>query len=77
MVMGHKRGELTNDAYVQAYTEILRRLDRTWWAALEQHFRGQQILTLKCYCRDGAFCHTHLIIEHAVREYPDLFYDAR
>jgi len=80
LVMGHKRGSLHDAAYEEEYLKQLA-FDlgavhfpyvQLWHYGL-QH--GRQICFL-CYCRDGAFCHTHLLIDYIISNY-HTFYDAR
>jgi hypothetical protein len=73
MVMGHKHGTLTTSEYREQYAQILARVPQPVWDALAS--RKQQ--TLLCYCRDGWFCHTHELIEFAVRQFPQRFADGR
>lgn len=73
MVMAYKRHALSEKAYAEAYWEILRRVPEETWHALAKH----RIVWLGCYCRDEWFCHTHLLIDWAVRRQPERFVDAR
>lgn len=69
MVMGHKQGRLTDAQYAEQYECILDRVPATVWDALA----AQPAQTLLCYCRDGWFCHTRLIIAYAVSKWPERF----
>lgn len=73
MVMGYKNGTLSEAQYTAQYHEILARVPCAVWQALENGERQ----TLLCYCRDGWFCHTQLIIDYAVRQFPERFADGR
>lgn len=73
MVMGVKEGRLTEEDYTAQYTTILATVPANVWEALAQPDHA----TLLCYCRDGWFCHTHLLIEYAVTHWPERFCDGR
>ncbi|GJL52753.1 MAG: hypothetical protein NPIRA01_39800 [Nitrospirales bacterium] len=73
MVMGVKDGRISEAQYTEQYQAILVSVRAEVWDALAQ----QEQATLLCYCRDGWFCHTHLIIEYAVKRWPDRFGDGR
>ncbi|RMH36692.1 MAG: DUF488 family protein [Nitrospirae bacterium] len=73
MVMGIKHGTLSEAEYRARYAAILERVPAQVWDKLAE--RDEAILL--CYCRDGWFCHTHLIIDFAVRNWPDRFQDGR
>jgi len=73
MVMAWKTGALSQEVYTAQYQAILQEIPPPIWdelAALDQ-------ATLLCYCRDGWFCHTHLIIQYAIQHWPDRFQDGR
>jgi len=73
MVMGVKHGQLSHDDYTAQYHAMLAQVDANVWEALAQHER----VTFLCYCRDGWFCHTHLLIDYAVAPWPERFSDGR
>lgn len=73
MVMGHKAGTVSDAQYMAHYEPILARVPALVWDALAE----RETQTLLCYCRDGWFCHTHIIIEYAVTRWPDRFSDGR
>ena len=77
MVMGHKQGKITDAEYTAQYIPIMRRalMDGKWLNEL----LGLNVknVCFLCYCRDGKFCHSHLLIDHLLAEYPDLFLDGR
>lgn len=64
MVMGHKRGELTDAQYTERYLDLLRARYRAneagflWF--LVEHPRS---ITLLCYCQPHAFCHRYLAVD--------------
>jgi hypothetical protein len=78
MVMGYKNGTLTEAQYTEQYMKILGAVSVEAWRWLyDQAVNGE--VTLLCYCPDldvqgqQAFCHTRLIIQHAVEKYPQAF----
>lgn len=73
MVIGYKRGTLSESAYRQQYKKILDRIPEDVWKLIA---KKHEVMFL-CYCRDGVFCHTHLIIEYACRRWPETFADGR
>ena len=73
MVMGYKQGTLSWEAYCAQYAKFLARVPNAVWDALAQ----EEQRTLLCYCRDGWNCHTHEIIDFAVRQFPARFSDGR
>ena len=73
MVMGHKAGTVSDAQYMAHYAPILDRVSAVVWDTLAE----RETQCLLCYCRDGRFCHSHLIIEYAVQRWPDRFQDGR
>lgn len=74
LVMGHKRGRLSDDRYTLAYHQQLAGVPEHIWQWLyEQGRKGGGKAVLLCYCPDDVFCHTQLIIAWAVQHYPQLF----
>ena len=72
MVMGYKRGMFTEAQYTERYMKILDAVSVEAWRWLyAQAVNGE--VTLLCYCRDGQFCHTYLLIDYAVKKYPTAF----
>ena len=72
MVMGYKNGTLTEAQYTEQYMKILDAVPRDAWKWLYEQAVNDE-LTLLCYCRDGWFCHTHLLIDYACQKYPQAF----
>lgn len=59
IVMGHKRGEITDQQYTDAYLAMLRvRYKANPEPFLNLIQRGE--VTLLCYCKAGKFCHRHI-----------------
>lgn len=69
MVMGYKKGTISQDQYIALYVEQLCNIPYSTWQALA--IKPER--TLLCFCKKGTFCHTYLVIEFAVANYPDLF----
>ena len=78
MVMEHKKGEITDTQYTAMYSGILALNAHHYINELE-HFAAQHNnnITFVCYCPDGKFCHTHLLIDYLVKHYPAAFRDGR
>jgi len=62
MVMGIKKGTMTEDEYTEKYLAIMDSHEEEYLDWLEES-AGQQI-ALVCYCPEGAFCHRLLLKEH-------------
>ncbi len=62
IVMGVKQGRISEAAYTQRYLGILRERFATNRQPFLDILTHEQV-TLKCYCRKGAFCHRHLALE--------------
>jgi uncharacterized protein YeaO (DUF488 family) len=72
MVMGYKNGTLTEAQYTEQYMKMLDAVSVEAWRWLyAQAVNGEVVLL--CYCRDGQFCHTLLIIQFATEKYPKAF----
>jgi hypothetical protein len=75
MVEAHKHGRMSDEDYTLRYQSQLEgihdeRYHELWRLAMD-HFAGR--LVLRCYCKDGVFCHTYLLINHLLKRFPDLF----
>jgi len=57
MVMGYKRGEISEKEYTRRYLEILERNKKQ----VLDFFSNCGQVTLCCYCRPNAFCHRVLL----------------
>ena len=78
MVFGHKGGTMGDVEYKQLYTGILETAGedvfrKLWEAGIANGGRT----TVLCYCQSGHFCHTHLLVDFAVKKYPQWFADGR
>lgn len=77
MVTAYKAGRLAAAEYAAEYRRILGDAPLCAWHALREAGLNRRSLRLLCYCRDGAFCHTHLLIDYAVSHFPRSFSDGR
>lgn len=77
MVMDHKKTG-NDQAYIALYASILNQggieLARQIY---REGKRSGGSLTFLCYCANGKFCHTHLLIDWLVKNYPEGFQDGR
>lgn len=66
MVMGVKKGLITQEEYTKLYNEIV-----DYWFFQDPLFwdwlLGHPILALGCYCEPGKFCHRHLLVQFLKR----------
>lgn len=76
MVSSHKSGTMGDAEYKRLYEAILDLAGEKAFDRLHQ-FGAQGTVRLLCYCPDGRFCHTHLLIDYAVRRFPQWFSDGR
>lgn len=80
MVRSLKAGRIGREQYSLMYRQILGRLPYAgaWLDELLAFGHSHDgRLTVVCYCPNGAFCHTHLLIDWLVEHYGALFADAR
>lgn len=66
MVLGHKRGVLSDEEYTAQYYQILEHSflsDPGFWKEL----MCQDVIALGCYCKKGVFCHRHLLVKFLQR----------
>src|SRR5690606_23141635 len=63
IVMGHKRGTVSDEEYVREYLAMMRRSylsNRDFWSGLLKRDR----VILACYCKKQAkFCHRYILAE--------------
>lgn len=62
MVLGVKRGEVSEAQYREWYLDVLRASYRAQQPAWQQLLRQQRIVLL-CYCRPDEFCHRHMLAD--------------
>jgi hypothetical protein len=74
MVMGHKSGAISDAAYTEQYLRILESVN--WDDVLKELLEIEHV-TFLCYCSNGAFCHTHLLINYMLENWPHIFIDGR
>ncbi len=72
MVMGYKNRTLTEAQYTEQYRKILDAVSVEAWSWLYAQAVNGEIVLL-CFCRNGQFCHTYLLIDYACRKYPKTF----
>ena len=74
LVMGSKRGRIDRQEYTREYEAQLRCVPHSCIIALHaEGVRNGGELCLLCYCRDGAHCHTSLLIKYLTRAWPTHF----
>ena len=76
MVTGHKGGTIGDLEYRNRYEAILDAAGEEAFRKLWEFGADGQVRLL-CYCPDGRFCHTHLMIDYAVKRFPQWFSDDR
>lgn len=73
MVMDLKNGKLDEVEYERQYLNILEAVGAEDIRELYTQYKGG-VLTFLCYCHEGIFCHTHLLIKWLTSRFPKLFY---
>ena len=73
MVMGHKRGDFTDEQYTTRYRAILDTINDTTWKWLHDQAEDGEVIVV-CYCPRG-FCHTNILAKYAAFHFPDWFQD--
>jgi ribA/ribD-fused uncharacterized protein len=68
MVMGYKKGVLSEKDYTKQYTEILKqsqkRFPNKWEATLRKN--ENKTIVFCCFCPKGNFCHRHLLAKEFI-----------
>lgn len=62
IVIGHKKGVISD----QQYTEVYNKIITSWWFTDPEFFErlmSYPTVALGCYCSPGKFCHRHLIVD--------------
>lgn len=63
IVMGVKQGDITEAQYTEVYHSLMQRSFRehrqAWLDLL-----SKEHIAIACYCKAGAFCHRHLLLEY-------------
>jgi uncharacterized protein YeaO (DUF488 family) len=65
IVMGVKSGEISEARYTEVYHQLMRRSfveHKDEWLAL----LSKEKIAIACYCKAGAFCHRHLLVEYLI-----------
>lgn len=75
MVWGHKHGNISDEEYKEQYIHVLE----IPFDELLEFAKDTRSVTFVCYCADGKFCHTHLLIDYLITQYPysNMFKDGR
>lgn len=63
IVMGYKKGEISEEEYTQTYLSMMRESFKSQHAAWEKIILWEK-LAIACYCPPGDFCHRHLLKEY-------------
>lgn len=71
MVVAHKSGAVDDETYARRYIRILNRVPHLSHKLEEYGESGE--ITFVCFCPDGKFCHTHILINYLVDRFPDKF----
>jgi uncharacterized protein YeaO (DUF488 family) len=72
MVWAHKNGKISDKEYTEQYIDLIEKNGIPLNELLEFNK-----ITFVCYCPNGKFCHTHLLIDYLLEQYPNLFEDGR
>lgn len=67
IVMGHKRGSVSDEEYKAEYRRILSRSWKENRQKWEDLLRSEEPLALGCYCKSdrywGCFCHRYILVD--------------
>lgn len=64
MVMGVKKGTVTEDKYVELYLDILKnKVPVSAWNWL----LSEPVRTLVCFCPKDAFCHRNILVNYLIQ----------
>lgn len=64
IVMGVKKGSLTEAEYTEVYRDLMQHsydTERHQWASL---CLSDEPIAIACYCKSGKFCHRHLLLRY-------------
>ena len=74
MVRSYKAGIIDKAKYTELYHDMLAEVGVDSWRELWLQGKANDgELTFLCFCRDGQFCHTVLLIDWLVEHYPEGF----
>jgi hypothetical protein len=62
MVMGVKKGTMSEAEYIKRYVAILARVSVATWDALLK----MEEATFVCFCNEHEFCHRNILVHHMV-----------
>jgi uncharacterized protein YeaO (DUF488 family) len=71
MVMGHKSKKMSDKEYTVAYEKIINNNIEKILNLLNN--TKEDIIYFKCFCADGKFCHTYILIDYLTNNYSKLF----
>ena len=63
IVMGHKKGLISDAKYTSVYHDLMLKSYRDHRDVWE-NLLAREYLVLLCYCRPGKFCHRHILAEY-------------
>lgn len=63
MVMGHKDGTLSDEAYREQYLALMRHRYLSRAGDWQRFIKSTGRVAIACYCAPGKFCHRHLLKE--------------
>ena len=70
MVMGHKKGTVSDAEYTEEYWKILNNVPpKSWYWLLSAQER-----TLVCFCNKGNFCHRDILVRYITQVYTSVEY---
>jgi len=77
MIRAHKTNTISDGTYTKKYLEILAGIPEDLYAELYRFgalsTQPSGVLTFLCYCRDGKFCHTYLLMNYLIERFPNHF----
>jgi uncharacterized protein YeaO (DUF488 family) len=68
--------EIDDAEYIRLYVSRLDKATHKDWESLLNKSINNK-LTFACYCAEGKFCHTHILIEYMLNKFPGEFKDGR
>lgn len=73
MVMGHKDRKINDLQYTEQYRRILNQVNWVVILPILEQNAENGVVRFLCYCADGKFCHTYLLIDYLVEKFPSQF----
>jgi len=71
MVRDGKSGKMSQEVYAELYATILDLVPRETMERLRAFGEKHGGITFTCYCPDGFFCHTHLLMGWLANNWPE------